>query len=240
MKKIVCITVVCLFAAAVVMGQTTAANKNAGEPNAEQIGTDTAQQKLKEVSITKFEDGGMWAGSMPKDDGLITLRRLPGSPLDKQPIPDEETAGIKESDKYVLGVRIQFFKRGYTSFAVVPSRPIPVEGITKTVSLWVVGRNNNHVLNMLISDHFGNRAEIVVGKLNFSGWKKLTIAIPTNIVQKNYHYNNKMGIKIEGFRIDCDPAEAYGSYYVYFDDLRATTDLFAEENRDTDDMNDTW
>jgi hypothetical protein len=34
--------------------------------------------------------------------------------------------------------------------------------------------------------------------------------------------------------------ESYGSYYVYFDDLRATTDLFAESYRDKDDMPDGW
>jgi hypothetical protein len=60
------------------------------------------------------------------------------------------------------------------------------------------------------------------------------------VVQRNYHYNNQMGIKVTGFRIDCDPAEAQGTYYVYFDDLRAVTDLFAEYNRDEDDMPDGW
>jgi hypothetical protein len=49
-----------------------------------------------------------------------------------------------------------------------------------------------------------------------------------------------MGIKIVGFRVDVDPAEALGSYYLYLDDLRATTDLFAENNRDADDMDDSW
>ncbi|MDR0657314.1 MAG: flagellar filament protein FlaA, partial [Treponema sp.] len=34
--------------------------------------------------------------------------------------------------------------------------------------------------------------------------------------------------------------EAFGSYYIYLDDLRATVDLFAEDNRDPDDMNDAW
>ncbi|MDR2259242.1 MAG: flagellar filament protein FlaA, partial [Treponema sp.] len=29
-------------------------------------------------------------------------------------------------------------------------------------------------------------------------------------------------------------------YYIYFDDLRAVTDLFAEDNRDADDMSDAW
>jgi hypothetical protein len=49
-----------------------------------------------------------------------------------------------------------------------------------------------------------------------------------------------MGIRVTGFRINCDPMEAQGSYYIYFDDLRAVTDLFAENDRDPDDMNDAW
>jgi hypothetical protein len=79
------------------------------------------------------------------------------------------------------------------------------------------------------------------------GWKKMTVTIPpqaedglSGVVQRNYHYNNHMGIKIIGFRIDCDPLEAYGSYYLYLDDLRATTDLFSEYYRDPDDMVDGW
>jgi hypothetical protein len=43
-----------------------------------------------------------------------------------------------------------------------------------------------------------------------------------------------------GFRVVVDPMEARGSYYIYFDDLRAETDLFSEHYRDADDMMDGW
>ena len=211
-----------------------------GEPAAEEIGVDTAQQLLKEVSVTRFETAGYWDARIPIDQGLISLRRFNGGPDGKEPIPGEEEAGIEAQDDYVLGAKVEFFKRGFNSFAIFPVKPLPIEGITKTISMWVVGRNYNHTLNLMLEDHFGNRAEITVGKLNFSGWKKLTVAIPTNIVQRDYHYNNQMGVKVVGFRIDTDPEEAYGTYYVYFDDMRAVTDLFGEENRDEDDMVDTW
>jgi hypothetical protein len=113
--------------------------------------------------------------------------------------------------------------------------------------MWIVGRNFNHEIKILIQDFFGRNYELYMGKLNFQGWKKLTVAVPPQsddgvhgVIQRNYHYNNQMGLKVTGFRIDCDPMEAYGSYYVYFDDLRAVTDLFAENNRDADDMADSW
>ncbi|MDR1574920.1 MAG: flagellar filament outer layer protein FlaA [Treponema sp.] len=215
-----------------------------GAPNPEMTGIDSAQQQLKEVSVDKFEHDGFWRASISSDDGYVTARLFSGAPAAKQPIPEEE--GMNIPDEYVLGARVDFLRRGYKSVTVYPTRPIPIEGITKTISMWLAGRNYNHEIKLLIQDFFGRNYELYMGKLNFQGWKKLTVAIPPQaedglgVVQRNYHYNNQMGIKIMGFRIDCDPMESYGSYYVYFDDLRAVTDLFAENNRDADDMADFW
>jgi len=216
-----------------------------GDPQPDTIGLESAQQQLKEISVDKFERDGFWRSFMSSDEGYATSRLFDGGPAGKEAIPDEE--GLNIPDKHVLGTRVDFLRRGYNSFTVRPLRPIPIEGVTKTVSMWVVGRNFNHEIYLLIQDFFGRDYEIYMGRLNFQGWKKLTVAIPpqssdgvNGVVQRSYHYNNQMGIKITGFRVQCDPMEAYGSYYIYFDDLRAVTDLFAENNRDPDDMADGW
>ena len=237
MKKHFLIVLLFVITATIAFAQATVP---AGEPDPSRTGITTAQQKLKEVSVTKFEDAGFWYGMMPADEGIISVRRFKGSPLDKQPIEDEETFGIDEADDFVLGTKVSFYRRGVASFGIKPVRPVPIEGITKAISVWIAGRNTNHVLSLLVEDHFGNTAVINMGKLNFSGWKKVTVSIPPNIKQRDYHYNNKMGILITGFNIECDIDETYGNYYIYFDDMRAITDLFAEENRDLDDMNDSW
>ena len=216
-----------------------------GAPDAGRLGIDTAQQFLKEVSVEKFERDGFWRSTMSTDEGYTTTRLFEGSPMGKIPIPEEE--GLDIPDMHVLGTRVDFIRRGYTSFTLYPIRPIPIEGITKLVSVWVAGRNYNHELVLLIEDFFGRPFELYMGKLNFQGWKRMTVAIPpqaedgfNGIVQRNFHYNNHMGLKIRGFRIDANPWEAYGSYYIYFDDLRAIVDLFAEDNRDPDDIADGW
>jgi hypothetical protein len=241
MKRFVCISLLLLLAGFVFAQQ----DSEVGEPNPEQIGIDAAQQQLKEVSIDKFENDGYWRVSMSPDEGFIAARLFEVSPLNKEPIPEEE--GLEIPDDYVLGGRVDFIRRGHNSFTFYPLRPIPIEGITKTISVWVAGRNFNHELKIMIQDFFGRDYELFVGKLNFQGWKKLTVAIPpqpldgnSGIVQRNYHYNNHMGITITGFKVLCDPMEAFGNYYIYFDDLRAVTDLFAENDRDADDMVDTW
>ncbi|MDR0690254.1 MAG: flagellar filament outer layer protein FlaA [Spirochaetaceae bacterium] len=240
MKRII-ITLLILFLAGVLFAQ----QNEVGAPNAERIGVDAAQQQLKEVSIDKFEHDGYWRSSMSTDEGFVMSRLFSGAPQDKVPLEEEE--GFNIPDRYVLGTKVDFLRRGHASITISPIRPIPIEGITKTISIWVVGRNYNHELKILLQDFFGRPFELHLGKLNFQGWKKLTVAIPpqapdgiNGIVQRNYHYNNQLGVKIIGFRIDCDLMETYGTYYVYFDDLRAVTDLFAENNRDTDDMADAW
>ncbi|KGE73582.1 flagellar filament outer layer protein FlaA [Spirochaeta lutea] len=209
-------------------------------PEAANIGVDTAQQRLKEVSISKFEDPGFWAVTMPLDHGIASHRRFEGGPSDKDPLPEEEAAGITEEDQYVLGVKVEYLRRGSTSISVMPSRPLAVPGIAKTIQVWVVGRNFNHRLKVVIEDFFGNRATLDMGKLNFSGWKQLTVAVPPSVQQRSPYYNGVGGIKILGFVVEPALTETYGTYYVYFDDLRVTTDLFAEENRDPDDMVDNW
>lgn len=216
------------------------AEQEVGAPDFENIGVDSAQQSLKEISVSKLEDPAFFRSAMSGDEGYTLLRRLPGSPAEKTPIAAEQEAGIKEADDHVLGVKVSYLRRGVNSFGVVPVKPLPIPGIAKTISVWVAGRNTENELTVILMDYFNQPKELYLGSLNFSGWKKLTVAIPPEIVQRDYHYPNVSGLKFNGFRVHCDPEDTYGVYYVYFDDLRAVTDLFTEENRDYDDMTDGW
>jgi len=208
---------------------TTAKKTVAVDPDATKIGVSEANQELAMVSVSRFEDAAFWFASMPTDQGFVTIRSLPlpeGAQLEKEEVPGEKAAGIQEPDRNVLGVKVSFLRRGLSTFSVHPLQPLPVEGIVKTISVWVVGRNYNHVLKIFIEDYFGRHQELTLGRLNFMGWKKLTVAVPPTIVQNEYHYTYKTGVKITGFQVECDPMESYGTYYLYFDDLRAVTDLF--------------
>ncbi len=214
------------------------------DPDASNIGNDSARQALREVSVERFEREGSWTVHISPDYGVISGRLFDGSPAAKEPLED---AGNQEmEDSKVFGAKIEFFRRGVNSFFIKAARPIAIEGITKTVSVWVCGRNMPHNLTLLVQDYYGNNFEIWMGNLEFSGWKKLTTAIPPSpdgehgIIQSTPYFGNKPGLKIVGFRVDCSPMDAQGSYYIYFDDLRAVTDLYDVENRDPDDMDDAW
>jgi len=238
------VTIAALFvlAASCVFGQML--GTPVGEPAPNRVGIDAAQQHLNPITVSQFEDASFWNVFIPSDQGTIQLRRLPGLPGEKgkndaDRLKADQAVGIPEGTS-VLGVKVDFIKRGKNWFTVTPSRPLAIEGISKTMSVWVVGRNFNHTLKIIIGDYYGNKREITAGRLNFLGWKRLTVAIPPRISQADYHYVAKNGIQFLGFRIDCDMDESYGRYYLYFDDLSAVSDLFLEKARDQDDMQDIW
>jgi hypothetical protein len=154
------LTIALLAFAVLLCAPAFAQNVSAGEPNAADVGKDQAQQLLKEVSVEKFEDAAYWYSAMWLDEGIAQVKRLVGTPAAKQPIADETALGIKEDDKYVLGVKVSFFHRGVAEFSVHPQNPIPIEGIVKTISVWVVGRNFNHVLKLQFEDYRGQPQEL--------------------------------------------------------------------------------
>ena len=237
MKKLV--TVIFTLAVA---GLTFAQNSSLSEPDPTIIGADSAKQALKEISVDKFEIEGSWNASISPDFGIISSRLFDGSPAMKDPVKGEEEL----EDSKVLGVKVEFFRRGINSFFIRSVRPIPIEGVTKTVSVWVAGRNMGHELFLLVQDYFGNNFELYMGNLAFSGWRKMTVAIPPTpdgehgIIQQSAYNGVRPGLRILGFRVDCAPALARGQYYIYFDGLNAVTDLYDVENRDEDDIMDDW
>ncbi len=240
MKKIIVSIVVALA----IVSAAAAQNSIVENPNPETVGNDSAMQALREISLDKFEREGSWTVHMSPDYGIISGRLFEGNPAMKEPLKEDE--GNEDADTQVLGVKVEFFRRGVNSFYITSQRPIPIEGIAKTVSMWVCGRNQGHDLYILVEDYFGRDYELYMGNLGFSGWKKLTAVIPPSpdgehgIVQSSPYYGDKPGLRVIGFRVDCSPMLARGSYYMYMDDLRAVTDLYDMENHDEDDMADNW
>jgi hypothetical protein len=237
MKKLLALLAVCLTASMIFA-------QSLSDPNPETVGADSAMLSLREVSIDKFEREGSWYVHISPDDGVIAARLFDGSPAMKEPLPGDEDKA--DEDSQVLGVRVDFFRRGRDSFTITSGRPLPIEGTVKTISVWVCGRNQNHELYVLVQDYFGRNFELYMGTLAFSGWKKLTCVVPPSpdgehgIVQSSAYYGDKPGLRIVGFRVDCNPMQARGQFYMYLDDLRAVTDLYDLENHDEDDMNDNW
>jgi hypothetical protein len=200
------------------------------------VGIDTGSQLLVDLPIAHFEDADTWVSDMPSDQGVILSMRRMGRPLEVREVDENDGT---END-FVLGVKVAFNHRGYNYFVMAPPRPIKIPGITKALSMWVCGRSYKHRLYLHILDYKGEKRVLDMGRLDFVGWKELTIAIPATIEQDNFNSTEWRGISFTGMSIETDPMESYGVYYVYFDELRAVTDIYSEEYRDDDDMDDGW
>jgi hypothetical protein len=201
-----------------------------------QIGIETAGKLLADLPVTHFEEADTWYSRMPIDEGIVFSMKRRGRPLE---LPEIDPNDGTEND-YVLGVKVAFTQRGYAKFKIAPPRPIKIPGITKALSMWVCGRSFQHRLYAHVLDYEGNEMILDMGLLDFVGWKKVNIPIPASIKQHNYHDTNWRGISFAGMSVETDPADSYGVYYVYFDELRAVTDIYSEEHRDQDDMEDGW
>jgi hypothetical protein len=242
------------FALALIAIPLTAfAQVDVGSPDASAMGITTSQQKLQLMTIERFENAGFWQAYISSDEGIAHSKLFRGThppvtvgddPMDER-YSDQNAPQLPNEN--ILGVKIEFFKRGFNEIKVIPARPLPIEGITKVISVWVVGRNYNHELKVMVRDFFNNDFELSFGKLNFQGWRRMKVAVPpqapdgkNGIIQRDLHYPKAMGLRITGFHIYCDPLDAYGTYYVYFDDLKAETDLFNEDYQGEFDPLDNW
>ena len=196
------------------VGAVFAQAQSISDPDASNLGNDSARQALREVSVDRFEREGSWNVHISSDYGVISARLFEGSPAAKEALNDDDNQEME--DIRVLGVKVEFYRRGVNSFFINAARPIAIEGVTKTVSVWVCGRNMDHQLWLLVQDYNGHNFEIWMGSLEFSGWKKITAAIPPTpdgehgIVQQSPYYGDRPGLRIVGFRVDCNPMEAQG------------------------------
>jgi hypothetical protein len=221
------------------------AQESITDNNPELFTPDTGVQTLSDTTVDLFEREGSWVASISPDDGYITGTSFEGGPATKEPPPQVGDEPLPVDSK-IFGVKVEFYHRGINPFYVRPQRPIPVEGVVKTISLWVVGRNQPHKLTLMVQDFNGHTFDLPLGTLDFSGWKRLTVTVPPSpdgiigIVQASPYYGDRPGLRISGLRVDCDPMSARGTYYIYFDDLRVVTDLYNYDSRDTDDPSDSW
>lgn len=165
--------------------------------------------------VQAFEDSGLWGVRIDSGEAATTLRGF-------------AAAGSASGTRSALGLKLEFLSRTKPSAYLFASRPIALGGTCSMLSLEVLGRGYPHSLYLVVLDYFGRSYELPMGKLDFRGWKRLSAYVPRfdpfsggGIVQDDPHYERPAGLRLAGLRLDFDPEDSYGSYYVYFRKLEA-------------------
>lgn len=228
MKRL-CVLMMAMFTLAFFLFAQDAANNN----NANAGDNNFKTEALTNFLIDDFEFANTWNGSMPRDFGVITIMRRDGGPA-------EVVSENADSNKFILGAKVEYFKTGFPWFALTPPRPVKVPGVTREVSVWVAGRNNDNKLSFFIKDVYGTEHKIGNESLNFLGWKNVTVPVSASIPQEGYRGGADQGIYFKGIRIDVGTKDSYGKYFIYFDNLVANTDMYLETYKEQNDPLDTW
>lgn len=147
-------------------------------------------------------------------------------------VKEEYPAPTGKSKKY-LGVKV-VGKNGDV-FTIKPTKDLLIDKHCKAIYVWVYGKNFTGELSLLIKDSAGKIHRKTLGKINFLGWRKLTVNIE-NIKQQDEYLNQKKFIQIT--EIQYRPgnwSEQPLLQYFYIDDISAMV-----REKYTDRQSDDW
>ncbi len=231
------------------------------------IGNDVSQDQWRPVTLDPFEgpwkkgdrvfgpwdlEGPWKAVSTPYDpdqiNSRVDQRYVDGKPGDLRDTPH----------KQVFGVKFQFRYPGYNFITVFPpvlkdkkdgsdaldpvtkeriGPAIPIPGIAKKLSVWVLSQGKKYVLEGYLRDWKGNTHRVLFkhrdvqdGKykanLRFIGWRPMVAEVPVDIPQEIDSYPRNKGLKFIKFIVRATPHTSTEPAFVFFDQLKVLTNQF--------------
>ena len=166
------------------------------------------------------------------DSGMVLhdhLRTFPTALYREEP---------EDRELRALGINAAFNRKGYNFVEIIPASEgedgqlvpdgIPIPGTVRDMSIWVWGSNRQYSLEVQLRDHRGIVHTLEFGSIAYRGWDNLNIDIPTYIPQDVVYVPQRRGLEIVKFVLWTSPRERVNEFFVYFDELRVTTDTFEE------------
>jgi len=141
--------------------------------------------------------------------------------------------GIRRNQDAVLslGVRGAFDRRGHNWVDIFPTQDaepfeIPLPGRVAEIDMWVWGSNLNYELEAVFRDHQGMIHTVPMGNLAYTGWRNLSVKIPSNIPQGRRIQPTMAPLRFVKFRVWTAPLERVDDFYIYFNNFKVLTDNF--------------
>ncbi len=189
----------------------------------------------------------------PPDTNACTAEYFQAKPLG---IPME----IESRQKWSLGIKAQFTRRGYNWIEIYPvktdgdimaggkpnpraaGKPTVVElvGIVKSLDMWVWGGNYKYWLEFYLQDHKGFLHRLSAGDLTFVGWRNVRTKIPNYVPQAEFHVPFLKPLKVTMIKFWANPTERADQFYAYLDYMQVQADVYMQRFNGDDLANNRW
>jgi hypothetical protein len=147
--------------------------------------------------------------------------------VEGRPIGMSSTYSL-ERNKYVMGLKAAFTRKGYNSISIYPENELLVPGRAKKIDVWVWGANYSYDLEVHLRDYRGIVHRLSLGSLHFIGWRNLSVDIPSYIPQTIRYLPMEKPLSLVKLMIWTEPTERVDSYIIYFDNLKVLTDMYTQ------------
>lgn len=219
---------------------------------------DTTEAKKRQDGLVvdwlnDFEACEDWRASSTCPLGDTDIRKIPGKPRpvnqqgqfvnqagDPGEFPEEQPDenGVSHKNQFVLGIKTYFLDRGFDRVEAFPPNEYIIRGKAREIKVWVLGRKKRHTLSVKLRDFRGAIHKIKIGRLDFWGWKELTVIVPGWLPQSRSYALLDKNLHFVSFFVESDKYEAPGTFYFYLDQFRVVTDLSEFTGDET--IKDTW
>lgn len=134
-------------------------------------------------------------------------------------VRDQFPSPAKDSKKY-LGLKI--FGRAGDVVQITPAKKLIIDKYCQSISMWVYGKDISGEVSIMLLDSDGASHRMILGRLNFMGWRELTVNIPKTVAQMDRYLSQKKQIEITKIMYNPGNTGALSWNYVYFDDITAS------------------
>jgi hypothetical protein len=190
------------------------------------LGMGFKMEDIRSIILDDFEtNDNNWQTSASRfaTEGFPRLKMgVEGSPI-------ALTGSYAEGEnKYVLGARSSFTRRGYNRVWIYPEEEIVIPGAAKKIDVWAWGANYYYNIEVHLRDYRGIVHKLPLGSLHFIGWRNLSVVIPVQIPQFIRYLPMERPLTFVRFAIWTEPNERVDDFYIYFDHLKVLTDVYKE------------
>ncbi len=205
----VAVVFACTIAASAQEAKGAKEEKSAAEQKQEQKKQSPVYVKivLEDFETTQFPESSIVYKNTGYQKGGIAIR-------DQFPSP------AKDSKKY-LGIKI--LGKAGDVIQLTPPKKLVIDKYCQSISIWVYGKDLSGELSIMIKDSEGASHRLIMGRLNYQGWRELTVNLPKEIAQMDRYLSQKTELEIT--RIMYNPGNT-GRLpvwnYLYIDDISAT------------------